>query len=45
MCMVVGKGVGGGQSMMTAAVVVNGMVQGREGNPPLRARIFYDRDE
>ena len=32
MCMVVGKGVGGGQSMMTAAVVVNGMVQVREGN-------------
>ena len=32
MCMVVGKGFGGGQSMMTAAVVVNGMVQVREGN-------------
>ena len=32
MCMVVWKGVGGGQSMMTAAVVVDGMVQVGEGN-------------
>ena len=32
MCMVVGEGVSGGQRMITAAVVVDGMVQVGEGN-------------
>ena len=32
MFIVAGEGVSGGQRMITAAVVVDGMVQGREGN-------------
>ena len=32
MCMVAGEGVRGGQRMITAAVVVDGMVQVREGD-------------
>ena len=45
MCMVVGKGVGGGQSMMTAAVVVNGMVQVREGNRSEHVFVMIEMNE
>ena len=45
MCMVAGEGVSGGQRMITAAVVVDGMVQVREGNRSEHVFVMIEMNE